>query len=77
MAASLAPEFWDLDLPSHQRLLWVRFSGVSTRYGLVPQKGFARAGDARPSHWRPLAKEITEAIRGLEQATIPEAHRLN
>jgi phage terminase large subunit-like protein len=40
----------------------------------VPQKGFARAPDARPSHWRPLAKEITEAIRGLEQATIPEAH---
>jgi hypothetical protein len=74
VAASLTPEFWDLDLPSHQRLVWVRFFGVSTRYGLVPQKGFARAGDARPSHWRPLAKEITDAIRGLEQATIPEAH---
>jgi len=36
---------------------------------LVPQKGFARAPDARPSHWRPLAKEITEAIRELQQAT--------
>jgi hypothetical protein len=72
VATSLAPEFWDLDL-SHQQ--WVRFPAVLTRYLLVPQKGFARAGDARPSHWRPLAKEITEAIRGLEQATIPEAHR--
>jgi hypothetical protein len=76
VAASLAPEFWDLDLPPHQRLLWVRFSAVSTRYVLVPQKGFARAGDARPSHWRPLAKEITEAIRGLEHATISEATSL-
>jgi hypothetical protein len=72
VATSLAPEFWDLDL-SHQQ--WVRFPAVLTRYLLVPQKGFARAGDARPSHWRPLAKEITEAIRGLEQATAPEAHR--
>ena len=72
VATPLAPEFWDLDL-SHQQ--WVRFPAVLTRYLLVPQKGFARAPDARPSHWRPLAKEITEAIRGLEQATIPEAHR--
>jgi hypothetical protein len=42
---------------------------VATRYALVPQKGFARAPDARPSHWRPLAKEITEAIREPQQAT--------
>jgi hypothetical protein len=77
VAASLAPEFWDLDLPLGQRQQWVHFPAVSTRYLLVPQKGFARAGDARPSHWRPLAKEITAAIRGLEQATVPEAHRLN
>jgi hypothetical protein len=69
MAASLPPEFWDLDLRPHRRTQWVRFSAVSTRYVLVPQKGFARAGDARPSHWRPLAKEITEAVRGLEQAS--------
>jgi len=61
-------------LPPGQRQLWVRFSAVLTRYLLVPQKGFARAGDARPLHWRPLAKEITEAIRGLEQATIREVH---
>ena len=71
VATPLAPEFWDLDL-SHQQ--WVRFPAVLTRYLLVPQKGFARAPDARPSHWRPLAKEITEAIRGLEQATIPVVH---
>jgi hypothetical protein len=66
VAASIPPRFWDLELPSHQRLLWVRFSTVSTRYLLAPQKGFARAPDARPSHWRPLAKEIT---RWLEKLT--------
>jgi hypothetical protein len=64
LAAPLIPEFWDLDLPPHQRVVWVRSPTVATRYTLVPQKGFAWAPDARPSHWRPLAKEIT---RGLEQ----------
>ena len=64
VAASIPPRFWDLE--SHRRLLWVRFSAVSTRYLLAPQKGFARAPDARPSHWRPLAKEIT---RWLEKLT--------
>jgi hypothetical protein len=67
VAASIPPKFWDVDLPEHQRLLWVRFSAVSTRYLLAPQKGFARFGDARPSHWRPLAKEIT---RWLEQTQL-------
>jgi hypothetical protein len=70
VAAPLTPEFWDLDLQSSQRLLWVHFSAVSTRYMLVPQKGFARAPNARPSHWRPLATEITKALRWLEQVTI-------
>jgi hypothetical protein len=56
VAASLAPEFLNLDLPPHQRLLWVHFSGVSTRYSLVRQNGFARFGDALRSQWRPLAK---------------------
>jgi hypothetical protein len=74
-AVSLTPEFWDLDLQPHQRLLWAYFPAVRTRYMLMPQQGFARTDGARPSYWRPLAKEITEAIRGLEQATIPEAHR--
>jgi hypothetical protein len=67
-AASITPEFWDLDLPPHQRLLWARCSAVSTRYLLAPQKGFASAPVARPSHWRPLAKEIT---RRLKQANYP------
>jgi hypothetical protein len=69
VAAPLTPEFWDLDL-HHQ--VWVHFPAVRTRYTLVPQKGFARAGDARPSHWRPLAKEIT---RWLKQTTVAKARR--
>jgi hypothetical protein len=66
VAAPLTPEFWDLDLPPHQRVVWARSRSptVATRYTLVPQKGFAWAPDARPSHWRPLAKEMTY---GLEQ----------
>jgi hypothetical protein len=68
VAASLSPEFWDLDLAPHQRLMWVRFSTVTTRYLLVPQQGFASAPHARPSHWRPLANEIT---RRLEKVTNP------
>jgi hypothetical protein len=68
VAAPLTPQFWDLDLPVWTRLVWVRFPAVSTRYALVPQKGFARAGDARRSHWGPLAKKITEAIRRLNEA---------
>ena len=75
VAVPLTPEFWDLDLPKPQRLLWVRSPTVETRYALVPQRGFARAGDARPSHWRPLAEEITKAIRWLEKVTIREVHR--
>src|SRR5689334_22884957 len=39
LAAPIPPEFWNVDLPGHQRLLWVRSSAVSTRYTLVPQKG--------------------------------------
>jgi hypothetical protein len=63
VAASIPPEFWDLDLELHQRHLWVHFSAVSTRYKLMPQKGFAYAPDARPSHWRPLAKELTRRLK--------------
>jgi len=40
----------------------VRFPGVSTRYALAPQKGFAGLPDARPSRWRPLASEIMRLL---------------
>jgi hypothetical protein len=67
--ASASSPWRDLDsgLPPHQRLLWVRFPAVSTRYALAPQNGFVWQPDARPSHWRPLAKEIT---RWLEQTQL-------
>jgi hypothetical protein len=66
-AAPLTPEFWNLDLPRYQRLVWVHFPALSTRYMLVPQKGFARPRTVSPSHWRPLAKVIT---RWLEQTQL-------
>jgi hypothetical protein len=56
-AAPIPTEFWDLDLPPHKRLLWVRYPAVSTRYVLVPQTRFARPGTVPTSHWRPLANE--------------------
>ena len=67
VAASLSPEFWDLDLPPHQRLVWVRSSTVATRYWLMPQKGFAWLENTRPSHWRPLAKGITRWLEQTQQ----------
>jgi hypothetical protein len=66
VAASIPPEFWDLDLSSDQRLLRVRFAAASTNYALVPQKGLARLPDARPSHWRPLAEDITKLLHWLQ-----------
>ena len=62
VAAPLTPEFW-----ANVDAVWVPFPAGSTRYWLVPQKGFARPPAARPSHWRPLAKEIT---RWLEQTQL-------
>jgi hypothetical protein len=75
VAAPLAPEFWDLGLPSHQRLLWVRFPAIRTRYSLVPQKGFSQAARELRTQWRPLAKAITEALcsRGESGANQPAA----
>ena len=67
VAAPIPPEFWDHDLPLHQRRLRVRFPAVSTRYALAPQNGFVWQPDARPSHWRPLAKEITRWLEQTQQ----------
>jgi len=62
VAAPLTPEFW-----ANVDAVWVPFPAGSTRYWLVPQKGFARAPAARPSHWRPLAKKITRWLEQTQQ----------
>jgi hypothetical protein len=62
VAAPLTPEFW-----ANADAVWVPSPAGSTRYTLVPQKGLARAPDARPSHWRPLAKEITRWLEQTQQ----------
>jgi hypothetical protein len=66
LALPLPASFWDLSLPSHQRLVWHRAFGIEVRFNLYPkQVGFAGKGDARPSHWRPLADAIlTDANKG-------------
>jgi hypothetical protein len=60
-AIALPPEFWDPPVPYTGRRGSVKLDlpGIMVRW--VPyrkQVGFASAGDARPSHWRPLAAAI-------------------
>src|SRR5262249_24361255 len=42
----------------------VRTNGCTIRFSPHPrQAGFANAGDARPSHWKPLADRIFHAVQ--------------
>jgi hypothetical protein len=46
----------------------MRTGVTSVRFSLHHrQVGFARAGDARPSHWRPLADQIMHRLKGSVQ----------
>jgi len=57
----LSENFW-----AERGSTMVRTNGCEVRFSPHPrQLGFAKAGDARPSHWRPLADRI---FRVLESA---------
>jgi hypothetical protein len=57
LAIRLSEKFW----AGHGSVL-IKTNGCSVRFSPHPrQTGFANAGDARPSHWRPLADLIFEA----------------
>ena len=44
----------------------VQVNKCSVRFSPHPrQNGFANAGDARPSHWKPLADRIFEAVQAM------------
>jgi hypothetical protein len=63
LAVQISQPFW----AKHGSML-VRTNGCTVRFSPHPrQNGFANAGDARPSHWRPLADRIFRAI----QKTVP------
>ena len=67
LAVRLTEKFW----VEHGSIL-VRTNGCTVRFSPHPrQNGFANAGDARPSHWRPLADRIFHAVRDLEPAVTP------
>ena len=58
LAIQLPGEFW----AEHGSIL-VQVNKCSVRFSPHPrQVGFANAGDARPSHWKPLADQIFRAF---------------
>jgi hypothetical protein len=58
LAIRLSEKFW-----AEYGSILVRTNGCSVRFAPYPrQVGFAHAGDARPSHWRPLAERILQAV---------------
>jgi len=63
LATRLSDKFWT----EHGSIL-VQANKCSVRFSPHPrQTGFANAGDARPSHWKPLADRI---FRGLNDAGV-------
>jgi hypothetical protein len=59
LAVRLSENFW-----AERGSTMVRTNGCEVRFSPHPkQNGFAHAGDARPSHWRPLADLIFEAVQ--------------
>jgi hypothetical protein len=63
LAIRLSDKFW-----AERGSTMVRTNGCEVRFSPHPrQLGFANAGDARPSHWRPLADRI---FRGLNDAGV-------
>jgi len=59
LAVRLESKFW----AEHGSIL-IRTNGCTVRFSPHPrQTGFANAGDARPSHWKPLADVIFHAVQ--------------
>jgi hypothetical protein len=58
LAIRLSKKFW----AEHRSILF-RTNGCTVRFSPHPrQVGFVNAGDARPSHWKPLADQILQAV---------------
>jgi hypothetical protein len=59
LAVQLTQKFW----AEHGSIL-IRTNGCTVRFSPHPrQNGFKNAGDARPSHWKPLADLIFQAVQ--------------
>jgi hypothetical protein len=58
LAVRLNDAFW-----KERKQIIIQMNETEIRYFLYPrQVGFARLGDARPSHWRPLSNMIMTAV---------------
>jgi hypothetical protein len=61
LAVQLTENFW-----AERGSILVQTNGCTVRFSPHPrQVGFAHAGDARPSHWRPLAERILQQAQNL------------
>jgi ribonucleoside-diphosphate reductase alpha chain len=59
LAIRLEEKFW-----AKWGSILVRTNGCTVRFSPHPRQiGFANAGDARPSHWRPLADQIFRKLQ--------------
>jgi hypothetical protein len=62
LAVRLSKDFW-----IERGSILVRTSGCTVRFSPHPrQVGFAKAGDARPSHRKPLADRIFQVVQPAE-----------
>jgi hypothetical protein len=67
VAVRLNDAFWK----EHKQVV-VEVNDADIRYRLYPkQVGFVRAGDARPSHWRPLSDMIMAALENVRLVGAP------
>ena len=72
LAVHLSDKFW----AAHGSIL-VQVNKCSVRFSPHPrQKGFANAGDARPSHWKPLADQIFQALEAEADRPRGDGERL-
>jgi hypothetical protein len=59
LAVRLSERFW-----TERGSFLIQTNGCTVRFSPHPrQTGFANAGDARPSHWKPLAERILRAVQ--------------
>jgi hypothetical protein len=69
LAVQLTENFW-----AERGLILIQTNGCTVRFSPHPrQVGFAHAGDARPSHWRPLADRIFQAVQQEGDASADDA----
>jgi hypothetical protein len=66
LAVRLSDKFW-----VERGSMLIQTNGCTVRFSPHPrQNGFANAGDARPSHWRPLADRIFQAVQQEDRCLL-------